>query len=84
MVVYDPSSNQYVSFIGPVTNPSENQVQITDAVNGMSLTFAVTAASDGGVLIDLGDQGNAVLAQCDINEVLTAIKNIGTYGSAVA
>lgn len=85
MVVYDPSSNQYVSFVGTAEQVSDNQVRITDIKTGNTLTFAITAADqDGNVVIDMGEQGNAVLAKCDPSEVLKAIQNIGTYGDAVA
>lgn len=88
MIVLDPSTGQYVSFVGAVTNPQPTYVTITDATTGNTLTFEVTAAQsdDGGtaVAIDLGDQGKAVLAQCDINEVLQAMKQINDNGTPVA
>jgi len=85
MVVYDPSSNKYVSFVGTAEQVSDNQVTITDFQTGNTLTFAITAADqDGNVVIDMGEQGNAVLAKCDPSEVLKAIQAIGTYGDAVA
>lgn len=85
MVVYKPETNEYVSFVGTVSNPQPNYVTITDITNGNTLTFEVTAADeDGNVAIDMGEQGSAVLAKCDASEVVNAIAQIGTYGDAVA
>ncbi len=85
MVVLDPSSGNYVSFVGDVSNPQPDYVEIKDITTGNTLTFQVTAADqDGNVVIDLGDQGKAVLAKCDISEVVDAIKKIDQYGNAVA
>ena len=85
MVVLDPSSGNYVSFVGDVSNPQPDYVEIKDITTGNTLTFQVTAADqDGNVVIDLGDQGKAVLAKCDISEVVDAIKKIDRYGNAVA
>lgn len=49
------------------------------------MTFSVAAADeDGNVVIDMGEQGTAVLAKCDPSEAVNAIAQIGTYGDAVA
>lgn len=85
MLVYDPSTNQYVSYVGDTSTPQEGYVRITDIQSGNALQFEVTAAdNDGSVLIDLGDSGNAVLAKCNISEVMKCFENIDRYGNAVA
>lgn len=84
MLVYDPSTNKYVSYVGAISQPEEGYVRITDIQSGNALQFEVTAGDDEGVVIDLGDLGNAVLAKCEISEVMKCIQNIDTYGEAVA
>ena len=85
MVVYDPSTNDYVSFVGNTSNPQEGYVRIDDVKSGLSLQFEVTAGDEeGNVVIDLGEQGNAVLAKCAIDEVMKCFQDIDTYGNAVA
>ena len=85
MVVYDPSTNNYVSFVGNTSTPQDGYVRIDDIQSGNALQFEVTAADkEGDVVIDLGDQGNAVLAKCEISEVLDCIKKIDAYANAVA
>ena len=85
MVVYDPSTNQYVSYVGDTSEPEPGYVRITDIQSGNALQFEVTAADkEGNVVIDLGDLGNAVLAKCSISEVMKCFQNIDTYGNAVA
>jgi membrane peptidoglycan carboxypeptidase len=85
MVVLDPSTGQYASFVGEVTNPQEGYVSIADFKTGNTLTFEITAADkEGDVVIDMGEQGKAVLATCTIDEVMQCFKQIDTYGKAVA
>ncbi len=84
MLVYEPNSNKYVSYVGATSNPEQGYVRITDIQSGNALQFQVTAADNqGNVVIDLGDLGNAVLAKCDISEVMKCFQAIGTYGQAV-
>lgn len=85
MLVYDPSTNKYVSYVGNTSQPEANYVRITDIQSGNALQFEVTAGDEeGNVVIDLGDLGNAVLAKCEISEVMKCFQNIDTYGEAVA
>ena len=84
MVVLDPETNNYVSFVGPVSNPSSTQVTITDESTGNTLTFEVTAAEGNAIAIDLGEQGSAVLAECSPQEVIEAFATINEYSNAVA
>lgn len=85
MLVYEPSSNQYVSFVGNTSAPQEGYVRIDDIQSGNALQFEVTAGDDdGSVVIDLGDQGNAVLAKCNISEVMKCFDSIDKYGNAIA
>ncbi len=85
MLVYEPSTNQYVSYVGDTSTPQEGYVRITDIQSGNALQFEVTAGDkEGNVVIDLGDLGNAVLAKCNISEVMKCFQSIDTYGNAVA
>lgn len=85
MLVYDPSTNKYVSYVGKTSTPEQGYVRITDIQSGNALQFEVTAGDEeGNVVIDLGDLGNAVLAKCEIGEVMKCFQNIDTYGEAVA
>ena len=84
MLVYDPSSNNYVSYVGSTSQPQQGYVRITDIQSGNALQFEVTAAdNEGNVIIDLGDLGKAVLAKCDISEVMKCFQAIDTYAQAV-
>ena len=85
MLVYDPSTNKYVSYVGSTSQPAEHYVRITDIQSGNALQFEVTAADEAGnVVIDLGELGKAVLAKCDISEVMKCFQTIDTYAEAVA
>jgi hypothetical protein len=85
MVVLDPASGNYVSFVGAVSTPQEGYVTIEDETTGNSLTFEVSAADEeGNVLVDLGEQGNAILAKCDLSELQQAFQTINDNANAVA
>ena len=85
LVVYNPETNEYVSFVGDTSVSDDNMVTITDIQSGLSITFGVKAADDGGnVVIDLGQQGMAALKACDVAEVVECFNVIGTYGDAIA
>lgn len=84
LAVLDPATGKYASFVGPITSPSDTQITITDESTGMSLTFELIAADkDGNMVIDMGEQGKAVLAACSIDEVLEALKTIAANGTEV-
>ena len=84
MLVYDPSSNKYVSYVGNTSRPEPTYVRITDIQSGNAIQFEVTAAdNEGNVIIDLGDLGKAVLAKCSITEVMKCFQAIDAYGQAV-
>lgn len=85
MVVLNPETGDYVSFVGAVSSPQEGYVTIEDTTTGNSLTFEISVADEqGNVLIDLGEQGNAILGKCDISEVLKAFQSINDNANAVA
>lgn len=83
MVILNPDTSEYFAFAGPTTLVGDNQVQIEDEETGVTLTFEVTAADeDGNLVINMGDQlGEAVLAACDIDEVLEAFDVIAENGT---
>ena len=84
LAVLDPATGKYASFVGPITSPSDTQITISDESTGMSLTFELIAADkDGNMVIDMGEQGKAVLAACSIDEVLEALKTIAANGTEV-
>ena len=84
LAVLDPKTGRYASFVGPITSPSETQLTITDKSTGDSLTFEVTAAdADGNMVIDMGEQGKAILAPCKIEEVAQALAIIAENGTEV-
>ncbi|MDO4537717.1 MAG: hypothetical protein Q4B54_06105 [Coriobacteriales bacterium] len=84
MIVLDPETGKYISFVGPATNPSDTQVTITDTSSGNAITFEVVAAEDDKLLVDLGDTGKAVLAECTSADINEAIDIIDAHGQAVA
>jgi hypothetical protein len=81
----DPQSLNTVSFVGPCEVANDNQLTVTDQVNGLALTFSVYQLEDGSWYLDLGEElGGAVVAACEVADVLTAMQTINDGGNPVA
>lgn len=61
----------YESWVGTATSNGD-EVTITDAPSGNTISFHVTPQEGDSALIDLGDRGQAVVAQCPL-EVVTDV-----------
>jgi|GEM_PF-3866725 len=72
-----------VSFVGPAT-ASGDMVTVTDIANGSSLTFQVVPQTDGTILLDMGSTGSALVAPCNVSDVLSVMQTLDTYGNALA
>lgn len=83
LVFYDVAANKSVSFVGPLTRNSETSATITDVKNGYTFTFSIEAAVEGGVVIDTGDSGYAVMGACSVVEVLQCVQTIGDYSEVL-
>ena len=84
LAVVNPETDEYASFVGDVTSPSDTQITITDRTTGNTLTFEMLEFTDEGISIDMGEQGTANLAACDINQVFEALAVIDANAKAVA
>ena len=64
----------YESWVGNATSNGE-EITITDAPSGNTISFRVTPQEGDSALIDLGDRGQAVVAQCPL-EVVTDVVEV--------
>ncbi len=64
----------YESWVGNATSNGE-EVTITDAPSGNTISFRFTPQEGDSALIDLGDRGQAVVAQCPL-EVVTDVVEV--------
>lgn len=76
-------NGESVRFVGPAETQG-NSVRVTDMVNGSTLTFSIEPQSDGTLLLDMGDAGSALVAECKASEVLDIMEQIDTYSTALA
>lgn len=78
----DPSNPSNASFVGQ-GEVNGNNYTITDYVSGDSIGFDVIDNGDGTYTLDLGDYGQAKVAQVDVSEVFDAFKTIDKYTTSV-
>lgn len=78
LAVQDADGN-YASWVGNATTNGD-ELTVTDAVSGDTITAHVIPEEGDSLLIDLGDRGQAVVAQCPL-EVVTGVVEV-TEGSA--
>lgn len=76
-------NGESISFVGPAETQG-NSVRVTDMVNGSTLTFSIEPQSDGTLLLNMGDAGSALVAECKPSEVLDVMEQIDTYSTALA
>lgn len=81
----NPETLETASFVGPCTIGDEGYLTVSDETNGLSLTFGVYQLEDGSYYLDLGEElGGAVVAACEVSEVLDAMQTIDDGGIPVA
>lgn len=73
------TNGTYASWVGNATTNGD-EVTVTDAVSGATITVHVIPEEGDSLLVDLGDRGQAVVAQCPL-EVVTGVVEV-TEGSA--
>lgn len=84
LVYWDTESNEYSSFIGPLSNLGDGNFTVEDEVSGMSMTFAVSANEDGSLNIDMGDElGGAVVSEVSASDMYDAIASISQNATPV-
>lgn len=81
LLFYDETSNQYLSFVGPVS-VEDAFLTITDEEKGQTFTFEMQAAEGDKFLIDTGDSGQAIMARCEPIEVVKALDAIAANAVA--
>lgn len=69
----DNSDMTAASFMGPVTY-TDTLATITDAANGMALTFGIAQISEDTLALDMGEIGAAAIQAMPKEDVLAALK----------
>ncbi|MEA5019660.1 MAG: hypothetical protein VB027_04755 [Gordonibacter sp.] len=77
------NNGESVSFVGPAESQG-NMIRVTDVVTNNTLTFSVEPQADGTLLLDMGDAGAALVAECKPSEVIAVMEQIDTYATALA
>lgn len=81
----NPETRETASFVGPCTDNGDGSLTVSDETSGLTLTFSVYQLDDGSWYLDLGEQlGGAVLAECEVSQVLEAMQVINDGGIPVA
>lgn len=76
LAVQDAEGN-YTSWVGNATRNGD-ELTVTDAVSGNTVTAHVVPEEGDSVLIDLGSYGQAVVAQCPLDVVTGVIEVTGS------
>ena len=71
LAVQDTDGN-YTSWVGNATTNGD-EVTVTDATSGDTITAHVIPEEGDSLLIDLGDKGQAVVAQCPLDVVADVV-----------
>lgn len=73
LMFYNPADAKHYVFAGPVTeSEEEGWLEITDEKDNLGLLFAVEAV-DGGIVLDMGDLGSAILGEATVEDVIAAM-----------
>lgn len=75
ILVVNPETGETTSLVGACEQGDDNLFTVTDEDSGSSLTFSMDPQDDGGILLDLGDLGQAVIAKVDTSYVLKVIND---------
>ena len=76
LVVVDAKSNENASFVG-------ESMTINDESSQTAITFGVEDNGDGTYTLDYGDLGKAVVAECEVSEVLEMMDTVDQNTSSV-
>lgn len=83
LVVVDAKSNENASFVGESTNNGDGTMTINDESSQTAITFGVEDNGDGTYTLDYGDLGKAVVAECEVSEVLKMMDTVDQNTSSV-
>ena len=83
LVVIDAKSKKNVSFVGEATDNGDGTMTINDESSQMAVTFGVEDNGDGTFTFDYGDIGKAVVANCEVSEVLKMMDTVDQNTSSV-
>ena len=83
LVVVDAKSNENASFVGESTNNGDGTMTINDESSQTAITFGVEDNGDGTYTLDYGDLGKAVVAECEVSEVLDMMDTVDQNTSSV-
>lgn len=83
LVVVDAKSNENASFVGESTNNGDGTMTINDESSQTAITFGVEDNGDGTYTLDYGDLGKAVVAECEVSEVLEMMDTVDQNTSSV-
>ncbi len=83
LVVVDAKSNENASFVGESTDNGDGTMTINDESSQLSITFGVEDNGDGTFTLDYGDLGKAVVANCEVSEVLDMMDTVDQNTSSV-
>lgn len=76
LIFTDDESMNAVSFLGPFETDYAEYMKISDEVNGLSITFAVTELDDGEIQLDMGEYGVATVSIRTKENVMLHVKEI--------
>ena len=83
LVVVDAKSNENASFVGESTDNGDGTMTINDESSQLAVTFGVEDNGDGTFTLDYGDLGKAVVAECEVSEVLDMMDTVDQNTSSV-
>ena len=83
LVVIDAESNENASFVGETTDNGDGTMTINDESSQLAVTFGVEDNGDGTFTLDYGDIGKAVVANCEVSEVLEMMDTVDQNTSSV-
>lgn len=83
LVVVDAKSNENASFVGESTDNGDGTMTINDESSQLAITFGVEDNGDGTFTLDYGDLGKAVVANCEVSEVLEMMDTVDQNTSSV-
>ena len=83
LVVIDAKSNKNVSFVGESTDNGDGTMTINDESSQLAVTFGVEDNGDGTFTLDYGDIGKAVVANCEVSEVLEMMDTVNQNTTSV-
>lgn len=70
LIIASATEKENLSFVGESTINDDGTMTINDESSQTSITFGVQDNEDGTFTLDYGDIGTAMVAECEVSEVL--------------